>query len=304
MPEPLSSPLGYLRVWQHPVEVEGAWVITTCQRRLEVAIREAESPADSRAGALQGKHAYQFLLEVITGLQSAVIAETNVSGQVRASWEAFRASARESVPSPRRAMLVALRPWVTTLFADAALVRQRWLQGIGGTSYGTLARKLLATTRTDRVLVIGSGDLARSVVPAFSTHVLGTYSRGAPVDSTKSAVMRFGPGEERNAGTWADSVIFCTPPNTEFERAWWPQWVDGARSARPKQILHLGARAHELEHWPQSVERRTLDDLLALSVSQGALRNDRIASARAHCAQLAEQRNAAASPALRYYPRQ
>lgn len=300
MPAPFSSPLGHLRVWQRPVGADGAWVITTCQRRLEVAsaevsiqVGELESP--SPADSLQGRDAYQFLLEVITGLQSAVVAETNVSGQVRASWEAFRASVQEATTSSPRTMLDALQPWVAALFADAALVRQRWLQGIGGTSYGTLARKLLASTRADRVLVIGSGDLARSVTPAFSAHELATYSR--------KGEATFGPGQERQAAAWADSVIFCTPPNPEFERLWWPEWIDKADAARTKQILHLGARAPELQYWPASIERRTLDDLLALSASQGTLRSHRIASARAHCAQLAEHRDAAVSPALRYYPR-
>lgn len=289
---PFSSLVGHLRVGHQPGGDEGSWAITTCQRHLEVAIdSETGAAAEPASSSLRGRDAYLHLLEVITGLQSAVVAETNVSGQVRASWDQFRAGVADAPQSAaRRATLTALQPVVAALFADAALVRQRWLQGLGGSSYGTLARKLLSPSRNERVLVIGAGDLARSVIPAFSAHDLRNYTRQANPPIAEAA-------------QWADSVIFCTPPNAEFESKWWPHWGDDVRDGRPLQVLHLGGRAQELEHWPASIARRTLDDLLALSVSQSALRSDRIASALAHCAQLADERSAVASPALRYYPR-
>jgi glutamyl-tRNA reductase len=97
-----------------------------------------------------GEEAYRFLLEIICGIHSPIIGETEVLGQ-------FKRFAQDWVRlSPKRATLV------QRLFADAKQIRESYLKNLGHQSYGSWVRKNL---RCDRVHILGAGHLAQEVVP-------------------------------------------------------------------------------------------------------------------------------------------
>lgn len=245
--------------------LRGAWTIVTCQRRVAVALAHL----NDAAGALHGEAAYRLLLELVSGLHSPVAGETNVAGQFRRAWQEF------CIDPESRAPARALAPIVDRLFSDAALIRQRWLQGLGGRSYGTLARKLLRPRVGDHVLVVGAGDLARSILPAFAAWNPEQYARRPGEPRT-----RFHGGDERAAITWADCVVFCTPFGEDFRSRWYPSIV-----ARPEvRVLHLGARDADQ---PGTL---TLDTLFALSSELDTVRAGKIAAARDACGVMARER--------------
>ena len=103
----------------------------------------------------RGKDAYRFLLEVVCGLRSPLIGETEVLGQFRAF------CAKASFPPTSWGWF--LRQVTADLIVDAKRVRHRHLEGLGCHSYGGLVRQHLKGVPS--VALIGTGQLASEVVP-------------------------------------------------------------------------------------------------------------------------------------------
>jgi glutamyl-tRNA reductase len=131
----------------------------TCLRRI-VLLNQAENKsllASARAGSeiYRGKDSYRFLLEVVCGLRSPLIAETEVLGQFRD----FCAKAK----FPPTSWGWFLRHITTDLMVDAKGVRRRHLEGLGSQSYGGLVRQHLKGIPS--VALIGAGHLASEIAP-------------------------------------------------------------------------------------------------------------------------------------------
>jgi glutamyl-tRNA reductase len=109
-------------------------------------------------GVLTDADAYALLLEVVCGLRSPLIGET----EVQAQFKEFLASAAAHD-----------NRWLKRLgqrvLGDAKRIRHKHLQGFGAHSYGRLtARHLIGT----RVAVVGTGALAAEVVQAAPVEAL------------------------------------------------------------------------------------------------------------------------------------
>lgn len=259
-----------------PAMADDIWYVSTCQRELLITVGPAGPGRVSAPAGFalhRGFAAYELLLRIATGLESAIPGETNVLGQLRRSWSAHRArSAR--LPSPLAAL-------ATALFGDAAAVRSRHLQGIGGASYGTLARMLLRPRREARVLVAGTGALAKTMLPSFAAFEVAVYAR-SPESVPPDISRRFAPGEEQAAVAWADAVYFCLPAGTERDAI----WVEALR-ARAVPAVHLGLRRPVCGPWSEVQGLRTLEDLFDLQRSQSELRSVRLERAARCCRELA-----------------
>jgi glutamyl-tRNA reductase len=120
----------------------------TCLR--EVAFVDATTAA-SRGQRLEEGAAYQLLLEILCGLQSPMLGETQVLGQ----FKAFLGSIDEEHAWVRR---IGQR-----LLTDARDVRTKHLQGLGSRSYGSAVRRDL--DEVPHAVVIGTGKLAAEVLP-------------------------------------------------------------------------------------------------------------------------------------------
>src|SRR4051812_1927280 len=107
------------------------------------------------AEIFRGQNAYQFLLEVICGLNSPIVGETAVMGQ----FKEFLLTAK----FPKSSWGSFLRQLATNLMIDAKRIRHNHLQGIGSQSYGSLVRQQVKTTPA--VAVLGAGKLAREILP-------------------------------------------------------------------------------------------------------------------------------------------
>jgi glutamyl-tRNA reductase len=109
-------------------------------------------------GVLTDGDAYMLLLEVVCGLRSPLIGET----EVQAQFKEFLASgaARDNRWLKRLGQRV---------LADAKRIRHKHLQGFGAHSYGQLASRHLIG---DRVAVIGTGALASEVVRSAPAEAL------------------------------------------------------------------------------------------------------------------------------------
>ncbi|MCC7042289.1 MAG: hypothetical protein IT183_00360 [Acidobacteria bacterium] len=109
-------------------------------------------------GVLTDADAYALLLEIVCGLRSPLIGET----EVQAQFKEFLASA--AARDNRWLKRVGQR-----VLGDAKRIRHKHLQGFGAHSYGRLAARHLIGTR---VAVVGTGALASEVVRAAPAEAL------------------------------------------------------------------------------------------------------------------------------------
>lgn len=141
-----------LRVWNFSkseeipnFSVETIAQFSTCLRTLFFDVQEIP---ELGAATFSGREAYQFLIQVLCGLESPVFGETEVFGQFKNQMESF--------PSQHRAL-------VQTLLTDVKTIRTKHLKGLGGSSYGSLAREYFGKSKF--LLLIGAGHLAQEIYP-------------------------------------------------------------------------------------------------------------------------------------------
>lgn len=228
-----------------------------------------------------GDDAYRFLLEITTGLRSAIPGETNVFGQFKKAWLSFRCAG----PT---ADVARLAPVIHRLIHDTKSVRQKYLEGIGGSSYGSLVRKLIAPRPADRILFVGAGDLARSMLPLFSSHHLGLWNHRNIEAPHGRIECVFLPEQGKRAASWADHVILTTPADSHND-ANWQRWLT---ATRVRTVVHLGHRKSQGLVQPRTrcntPARYDLDDVFALRREQDDLRSDQLMLAQTACRQRAK----------------
>ncbi len=256
-----------------------AFVVDTCLRRLLVTAGN-DAARDPRVldapEVYAGAAAYRFLLEVTTGLQSAVPGETNVFGQFKRAWEYHRRAA------PRSAV-ESLAPLIAQLIRDTRAIRRRHLQNIGGASYGPLVRRLLRADADDRILIVGAGELARSILPFFSSFPVGVWNRRAPGAALAAAGRVFAPADGMLAADWAHHVIMTTPADAQNDGRW-SAWLG---ASLVQTVVHLGHRRGDGVPWPAHAAGYDLDDVFELRRSQDKIRSLQLQRARHDCHELA-----------------
>jgi glutamyl-tRNA reductase len=144
-----------------------AFVWKTCLREIALLDSRQLRAEDLRAGdeVHIREDAYAFLLEVICGLHSPVLGETEVLGQFKKF-----AQRAEETPGWR-----CTAPWIQRLIADAKRIRTNHLTGLSGRSYGQLARTRLEHCR--RVLVLGAGHLVGETLPWLEQKEVHVFCR-------------------------------------------------------------------------------------------------------------------------------
>jgi len=138
-----------------PEELGEGWSVwATCLRSIALSFASESSfsgHAPERTEIYKGEEAYQFLLEIICGLHSPILGETEVFGQ----FKNFAESWMKNEPLSRN--------MVQSLFSDAKKVRKNHLSGLGSQSYGSWVRRRLE--KTSPVHILGSGQLTQDVLP-------------------------------------------------------------------------------------------------------------------------------------------
>jgi glutamyl-tRNA reductase len=139
---------------QNPEFPEGPeWIRwTTCLRQLAIGVPHYIPNAKPGCRILSGQEAYTYLLEVICGLHSPVVGETEVMGQFK---ELVEGNNNPSFSKLFRQLLT-----------DSKLIRKTILKDMGSKSYGSLLRKFLKDS--SGVTLLGSGKLAEELLPWLS----------------------------------------------------------------------------------------------------------------------------------------
>jgi len=197
----------------------GAVVWKTCLRLIGfVDAHDLDSvglvPGDVVLGS---DEAYRFLLEVICGLRSPLVGETEVMAQFR-QFHA-RLEQCEGAGSPLAQLCVGL-------LSDARLVRSRHLDGRpGGPTYGSLVRRHLRGL--DGVAVLGAGHLAREVLASLtrfrSVQVVGRSRAKARAlervhPGIEAASLRHDAPSDTSSGRWG--LVVAAPMTARAVARW------------------------------------------------------------------------------------
>lgn len=262
------------------IPAERVLEIRTCQRTLKISLLPLESSGMPRR-RFSGAEAYEFLLRFATGLESEIKGETDVFGQVKTAFRDFF----EVFPDETGA-------WTSVfshLLEDTKEIRAQYLQGLGGNTYGTLARRVLDPTPTSRVLILGAGQIAKSVAPYFADSQLCVYNRtpGRLIE-LQTAMSKKGYagirllGAETDLGPEirkADLILLATPAGAELDAL----VLDHRRPEA--RVLHLGGTREDLRLPEMHADILTLSELFAIEQEQNTRREARIRQAMQACRQ-------------------
>lgn len=128
----------------------------TCLRQIAFLAKPHEHfPLEEGDEIYNSSAAFAFLLEIICGLHSPVVGETEVLGQ----FKNFTGGAFENETS----MTPPLRQFLQALLLNAKIMRAEHLTGLGSQGYGSLVRKLSKTDNA--VTLMGSGQLVEEILP-------------------------------------------------------------------------------------------------------------------------------------------
>jgi glutamyl-tRNA reductase len=128
----------------------------TCLRQIVFLDPGGPEPRPSPHEALfEDDRAVAFLINVLCGLESPVVGETEVLGQ----FKNFLAGLSE----PKHPLLSPDSPWHQFVLTEVKALRDKHISHLGSKSYGSLIRKELRDIGT--VTVLGSGHLAGEVLP-------------------------------------------------------------------------------------------------------------------------------------------
>lgn len=135
----------------------------TCLRSLALVPDDSGLAGEWPGEWLEGEAAYRRLLEIVCGLHSPLVGETEVFGQFKdAIQERLASSSGEALEV---AFTATLRHWAKALIEDVKLVRQKHLLDLGSQSYGSLVRREVREMRRPQIEFLGSGHLALEIMP-------------------------------------------------------------------------------------------------------------------------------------------
>ncbi len=287
-------------------ELDDCFCLESCQRWIWV-LPASESDRLPVAGEglelMHGREAYDFLLRVATGLESAVVGESDIFGQIKEAWKGFSGKG-----SP---LLRELGVWMQRLFEDTKEIRSLHMQDLGGASYGSLVRRMLHGRRVrpegerEKVLLVGAGKLALSIAPWLAGYDLLLWNRSPgklqaledEINSKKTAsggTMTRVVGPEAESAAWrdADHVVVCVPADKAEDGRRMADRLAGAAGRAKGLVLHLGGFKPECQDWAAAIGDGfvALDDLFQLKEAQDSARGKAIRAARHACRERARLR--------------
>ena len=252
--------------------------IRTCQRILKISFSPLQLSGHRRH--FEGPQAYEFLLRFAAGLESEIKGETDVFGQVKTAFKAFL--------NPENPELENFQTLFNSLLEDTKEIRAQYLQGIGGNTYGALARRVLNPTPSSQTLILGAGQISKSVAPYFADSKLTIYNRSVErLQELEKNLNEKGYHQLRVISDSADLnseikaadlIIIATPPKAELDNLVIQHCSSSAR------ILHLGGQENEMDLF-KSLPQGTLSlsDLFALEKEQSLYRERQIQQAMDAC---------------------
>jgi hypothetical protein len=274
--------------------VKHSFYLNSCQRMLWIDFggEVVDGPGFE---TFFGADAYGFLLKVATGLESQVAGETDIFGQIKDAWKKFEK------PDALLSQIM------QKLFEDTKEIRTHYMQNLGGSSYGSLVRKLLREKGPfeGATLLIGAGQLAESVAPYLLDQKIYVSNRTASrAFDLASSLLKQNPNAQIRAVSSFEEemaiivnvsrVIVAIPveiPPTGFDS----QRIAFLKDHPEIQVIHLGTRTGESKEWASLKRFDSLDAIFEIEKAQSHIRSVQIERARAACQERSKLREMGAA---------
>lgn len=217
------------------------WVFwSTCIRQLAFGYEHniEHFPLAQGDQVYRGSEALRFLLQVVSGLHSPLIGETEVFGQ-------FKQWVDRELFEPVIGGLF-IKQVLLAIIRDVKLVRQKHLRDLGSQSYGSLARRKLRDY--EEVHLVGSGALTKDMLPWLLKSSSRVVVHARSPEKVAHWVTEF-PGVEirsLTSGARAEGALVIAAPLTAQEIVSWQQ-------------QHQGEFDHVLDLRGESVEDPLVD---------------------------------------------
>ncbi len=150
----------------------GTW--TTCMRHLVFTHCDHHVTQDvlslqcvSGFKYVSSEGVFRYLLEIVCGLQSAVIGETEIQGQ-------FRKFLEKEVNDINRPLAM-YRPMFNELIAKAKVIREKHLRELGSQSYPSIVRKICQNDK--ELSFLGAGQMVEEILPWIKNKSVRVYNR-------------------------------------------------------------------------------------------------------------------------------
>jgi glutamyl-tRNA reductase len=265
---------------------KGSLLVSTCQRQLVAA---HQGPLEGAKRSAFGTEAYELLLRFSCGLESAVVGETDVFGQLKSALK----QQWDTLPTELRSVF-------QSALEDAKDIRTQHLQGVSVASYGSLSRSLLRPKESDRILALGAGQMAKSVLPYLAESKITLWNRTLEraIELSEEIIAKGynAPAittDAQSSIAGSDIVVILTPAGHELDA----EWID-ALSKSNARILHLGGTVDALSSWSHLENLITLSDLFELSKQKGTIRDLSVERAKKACKERALLRSMGGSLSL------
>ncbi|WP_415064156.1 hypothetical protein [Bdellovibrio sp.] len=139
--------------------LQDAAIWKTCLRKIlfctETELNDFSDLIEVDDQVLRGEKALSLLLEILCGLHSPIVGETEVFGQFRNFVDS-----RKQLQDP---LFADHQKWLNFVMAEVKRTRAEHLVGMGSQSYGSLLRRY--TKEVESVTICGSGHLAQEILP-------------------------------------------------------------------------------------------------------------------------------------------
>ncbi len=142
-----------------PQEVHSWFQFKTCLRNMILGPKEelARWKLSENDEMIEGEKSYQYFLEVICGLHSSLVGETEILGQFKTAAAQFN--------FPNSHFGFELKKFFQAMLEDVKKVRTKYLSDLGSQSYGSLLRKEVKRLSQNQVHIIGAGHLCEEILP-------------------------------------------------------------------------------------------------------------------------------------------
>ncbi len=288
--------MSFLTVFNLPVDtienedeirLQGHFILKTCQRTLVVTSRSPKICLSLKSqinSILEGPRGYQFLLEVICGLKSRLLGETEIVSQFKEAFDSF-------LSQENRDPIVTLT--LQKLFKDAKEIRHNHLGDVGQYSYAGMTKKLI--TNRDHgplILLVGSGQLAKDILKVmnkkFNIHLL---ARNDHKVSSLQANYQFTPicwSNFKEASQYQVVVNTVGTYNSLFNQQFFKTWLllHGHRGL----FIDLGSPSSIETNYDVTNGVIRLDDIFQMSDQLNEEKREKILEAQGGIAKLVSNR--------------
>ncbi len=238
---------------------DGVLVLATCQRQLWISMEPLPFVTTFSPEIFQGEKAYAFLLEVLCGLRSKLVAETEITRQ-------FKKAYADYLEKHRQCGLIS--KVVERVMKDAKEIRHLHLRQVSGRSYASLCRKIVSKEKAvSGALIVGSGDLAKDLIRFFKDTIpLAITARNHDVLATLSKEHQLQMVPWVDYEQWSKYQCIINTVGIEeslFEHGFFEEWK--ATHASEKVFIDLGSPSPIRTSYSSREGVYRLDDILKLA---------------------------------------